>query len=129
MAYWYVLSVPLTYMATVVQISNEVAHSLAFQHEMALLLQLRVRRGPHLVDDALTQLALASPSDYKKPLMVRCALPTETQTESARRYRAERASENRADREERRGSEGHTHTDHAQRSMHFLAVSVSNRIL
>ena len=46
-------------------------HSLAYQHEMALLLPLKVRRGVHLVDDTLGQLAVVRPADFQKPLVVR----------------------------------------------------------
>ena len=46
-------------------------HSLAYQHEMALLLPLKVRRGIHLVDDTLGQLAVVRPADFQKPLVVR----------------------------------------------------------
>ena len=52
------------------QIAQEMWHSLANQHDAALMLRLRVRRGVHLVDDAMGELSIVPPADYKKPLMV-----------------------------------------------------------
>jgi len=61
-------------MARTGQITSEVQHSILFQQEARYTLQLQVRRGVHLVDDTLSQLAIVPPSDYKKPLIVRFAM-------------------------------------------------------
>ena len=57
------------------QITSEVQHSILFQQEARYTLQLQVRRGVHLVDDTLSQLAIVPPLDYKKPLIVRSVKP------------------------------------------------------